>query len=693
MSPVRSAPRRYHAPDGAEQHREWLSLVEVTGPFLSLPVLRDVWPDLDAVDRPARERLRREHADWQDDPGHHQARDPWVVYVLRDLLGWGDLLRAKGLDGLAVDVDEHETTLVPTYALVEPGIGTDDDATDVPPGAARLLVSVCPPDQAPTARIPDDDWSATPVDRVARMCRHHQVPLGLATDGRFWTLVYAPVGATTATCTFDAIGWPESAERAVLRAFVSLLSRARFFAAKPRETLAELFERSKDQGEELTEALGIQVRQAVELLMAALGRADLRERELGRRGLADVDAHEVYRASVAVMMRIVFLLFAEERHLLPADHDLYAAAYSAGQLRAELEARANEGSEEELEHSVAAWARLRALFRAVHDGIDHPRLRIHPHRGSLFDPDAYNWLPASIDDRTVLHMLQAVQRVEVGTGRSRETRTVSFRALDVEQIGYVYEGLLSFEGYRASELVVGLIGKAGLEEEVPLRDLEAVAAQVEDVDALAAALAERYKPSGIGSARRLASLLKPLPEPERIEARKRLLAVTGGDAALTERLLPFVGIVRTDLRDLPVVILPGALFVTESTLRSSTGTHYTPRRLAEEVVLHPCRPPTRSSGCPRRRRRSSTLRSPTSPWARRPFSSPQPATSPITWWARGSARRTLGPRVTLRPRVTDRRTRTLTLSSSRLGARSSNTACTGWTSTRWPSRWRSFRCG
>jgi hypothetical protein len=589
-------PRRFHAPDGAQQHREWLSLVEVTGPFLSLPVLRDVWPDLDAVDRPTRERLRREHTDWQADPTYPEVRDPWITYVLRDLLGWGELLRAKGLDGLAVEVAEHESTLVPTYVLVEPETGTDADASDVPPSMARLLVSVCPPGQAPTARIPDDDWSATPVDRLARMCRHHHVPLGLATDGRFWTLVYAPVGATTATCTFDAIGWPESAERMVLRAFVSLLCRARFFAAKPGETLAQLFERSKDQGEELTEALGVQVRQAVELLVAALGRADLRERELGRRGLEDVDAHEVYRAAVAVMMRLVFLLFAEERHLLPADNDLYASAYSAGQLRAELEARANEGSEEELEHSTAAWARLRALFRAVHDGINHPRLRIHPHAGSLFDPAAYNWLPASIDDRTVLHMLRSVQRVEVGTGKSRETRTVSFRALDVEQIGYVYEGLLSFEGFRASELVVGLIGKAGLEEEVPLRDLEAIAATVRDVEGWGAALAEKYKSSGIGAPKRLASLLRPLPEPERIEARKRLLAVTGGDAALTERLLPFLGIIRTDLRDLPVIILPGALYVTESTLRSSTGTHYTPRDLAEEVVLHALQPLVYSPG-------------------------------------------------------------------------------------------------
>ena len=50
-------------------------------------------------------------------------------------------------------------------------------------------------------------------------------------------------------------------------------------------------------------------------------------------GLAAVTADEVYRGAVAVMMRIVFLLFAEERGLLPADSELYARAYSVGRPR------------------------------------------------------------------------------------------------------------------------------------------------------------------------------------------------------------------------------------------------------------------------------------------------------------------------------------------------------------------------
>jgi hypothetical protein len=276
------------------------------------------------------------------------------------------------------------------------------------------------------------------------------------------------------------------------------------------------------------------------------------------------------------MMRLVFLLFAEESLLLPADDALYATSYSAGGLYAELEqwvadARGNEG---ELEHTFLAWHRLLALFTVVHRGVAHPELRLIAHDGSLFDPSRFPWFPLTVDDRTVLHMLRAVQTVTI----AGERRTVSFRTLTVEQIGYVYEGLLSFEGFRAAEVVVGLTGKEGREEEVPLAALEALG----HVD-LPGKLADRYKDSGIGSVRALTAKLAPLAGDERGQAESRLYAVAR-DHVLVQRLLPYYGIIRRDLRGDPVVILPGQLYVTESALRASTGTHYTPRFLAEQVA-------------------------------------------------------------------------------------------------------------
>jgi hypothetical protein len=567
--------RRRHAPDGAEQHRNWLSLVETTGPFLSLPVLRATWPTLDPLEKKERERLRTAHATWLEDPAAGQPE--WLAYVMDGLLGWGDTRHTTGLNSLAVRVAEHDTDLVPSFAVVEP-------AEELKPDTVRLLGLVCPAGQQPTARIPGEAWAATPADRLAHLCRHHDVELGLATDGRWWALVWAPRGGATTTAVFDAVAWPEAAERDVVRAFVSLLSRHRFFGVPEPERLVPLLRDSLDSQEEITEALGVQVRRAVELLVAKMGRWDVEQRRRGEPGLADVDAHEVYRGAVSVMMRVVFLLFAEERGLLPADNELYATAYSAGGLCAELEQRAIDGTEDDLEHTTAAWHRLLALFNAVYYGVDHERLSMPGHDGSLFSPAAFGWLPLGIDDRTVLHMLRAVQDVQVGKGKSREKRTVSFATLDVEQIGYVYEGLLSWDGFRSDGVTVSMVGKPGLEHEVSLEYLEEQAAKAPDAAGLAAALADKHKDSGIGSPTKLTKLLAPLEGAEWRKARDKILAVTFNDSRLAERLLPFYRIIRWDLRELPVVILPGALFITESALRKNTGTHYTPRKLAEDVV-------------------------------------------------------------------------------------------------------------
>ncbi|MBV7243157.1 Eco57I restriction-modification methylase domain-containing protein [Streptomyces sp. MW-W600-10] len=609
------AAARAKALDGTGQHQEWLDLTDVSGPFLTLPVLLKTWPQLDTPERERLDRLRAHHADWRTDPVAGQGA--WIAHLLRDLLEWGDALTLRSgpscdadeplLDRFTLHVPEHDATLRADFCLTDPGTDplTEPD-TATAAKHVRLLGMVLPAGTPPTVRdggtggpAGGGTWAATPADRLARLCRQHGVPLGLVTDGRRWCLVWAPVGGVTTTAVFDSVTWNEAADRNLVRAWVSLLRRSRFFQYAESETLTGLLRQSLEAGEEVTNALGVQVRQAVELLVDAIGRADARAMEQGAPGLyADgVPAGQVYRGSVAVMMRVVFLLFAEECGLLPADNDVYARSYSARFLRTELKARADAEGEGSLEHTTSAWHRLIALFHAVHGGVDHPELSLPAYDGSIFDPATYPWLesdtdPLPIDDLTVLHMLQAVQEVQVGTGKNRETRTLSFRALSVEQIGYVYEGLLSYGGERATEEVVGLIGPVGREHEVPLRDLESMAEQSRgDAKKLAGLICEAYKEPkpGIGTPGKIEKLLAPLTGGERDAADHKLFAACK-DRALTERLLPFFRLLRQDLRGLPLVIPAGRLYVTESALRKNTGTHYTPRKLAENVVTHALEP-------------------------------------------------------------------------------------------------------
>src|SRR5271169_5840113 len=70
----------------ARHHAEWLSLVEVSGPFLSMPVLLEAFRDgLEAHDPDHHRLLRLAHDEWETkrDPATHHA---WVRFVLRKTL-------------------------------------------------------------------------------------------------------------------------------------------------------------------------------------------------------------------------------------------------------------------------------------------------------------------------------------------------------------------------------------------------------------------------------------------------------------------------------------------------------------------------------------------------------------------------------------------------------------------------------
>ena len=72
----------------ARHHAEWLSLVETSGPFLSMPVLMRVFPQgLDRRDPVKASKLREKYEDWLERGTKqfavHQA---WVRHVLTDTL-------------------------------------------------------------------------------------------------------------------------------------------------------------------------------------------------------------------------------------------------------------------------------------------------------------------------------------------------------------------------------------------------------------------------------------------------------------------------------------------------------------------------------------------------------------------------------------------------------------------------------
>lgn len=417
------------------------------------------------------------------------------------------------------------------------------------------------------------------AERAAQLCRDTRVPLALLTNGRCWVLVHAWPGEATSTAVFDADLWLE--EPALLRAFASLCCASRVLPpptsadGAPSTSLAGLFARSADEHAHVTTTLGHQVRQAVELFVAELARLD---REVGGALLAPVPERDLCRGALTALLRLVFLLFAEEQRLLPVTDPIYANGYAVSTLYEQLEADRNLYGDELADRRAAAWPRLLALFGAIHGGCEHPDLRRLPaYGGSLFDPASYPWLvEAAVTDRVVREMLDALL---VLRHKGKAAERLSYARLGVEQIGHVYEGLLEFSCRKVREPFVGLAGKA--EPEVALAELESRASHGETE------FRQWLRSCCDATDRQVDTWLAACPSPNQ---RAVLHAACDNDAALAERVLPFWGLLRTDLRGLPTVFPAGSVLFTQVGDRRATGTPYTPRELAEEVVEHTLAP-------------------------------------------------------------------------------------------------------
>jgi hypothetical protein len=590
-----------NAPSVTELHRAWLGLVDTEGPFLAIPPLKRVWPQgMPALDDDRKAALVDARKDFEAAwerfdrapdsdavlDSYRVARDKWVETVLRDVAGWAESLAGGEAPGVQAQSPNRAVTVTAHAALN----GVD--------GIGALVHVVDPTDSL--RQTPNDLWAATPVDRTEALLRENKVPLGVVTDGRWWGLVCAREGAMAASGIVDALTWIE--EPRTRDAFLSLIGRQYMIGGDPTERLTVLFEESVAAAEEITEALGSQVRSAVELLIQSFSESAA---DADRRGLPDplpVRTHDTYEAAVTVMMRVVFLLFAEERGLLPSG-ELFDQGYGIARELDRLTARETEESEEALDATSLTWHRLLATSQALFSGASFESLRMPAYGGSLFDPERFELLTAvndqgtlavTVSDRVMLHVLRSVQIAEI----RGEARRISFRDIDVEQIGYIYEGLLGYTAAIAGEVTVGLKGsRLGEEPEISLAKLEALAFEHQDAKNLAASIrsfVEEEQPSAkpqsiVATAKAIGSDV----EPSVVSA---LTQAVGDDLTLRDRVKPWLGLIRLDLRKRPFVVLDGGLLVKETPSRKTAGAHYTPKSLAEGVVLHALQPVCYSPG-------------------------------------------------------------------------------------------------
>ncbi len=372
--------------------------------------------------------------------------------------------------------------------------------------------------------------------------------------------------------------WPLAAlgrveGRPMLAGLKLCLARNAFFTGAPETRLRALLEASREAQDKVSEKLSNQVLAALYELLRGLHRAAPDSIE----ALAEHDAHHLYEGLLTCLMRLVFLLYAEDRDLLPSATDpslkqLWENGYSIKTLYARLivdEAL----NPDTMDERRGGWGQLLAVFRLIHGG--------HPHwvtgrGGKLFDPDAFPFLEGrdkgsaradaavlSVSDGTILRILHGLMTVE---GRSLSGEKIrerlSYRSLDVESIGSVYETVMGFTAGRATERMIAL------------RD-------------------EKKLPNFVG----LDALLKQKPNDRQKWLKERSIKLTAKqtkgvkDAAHVDSLIEAFGSLVDDRASPKATLIgPGAPYLQPTEERRRSGSHYTPRSLTEPIVRHALEP-------------------------------------------------------------------------------------------------------
>jgi hypothetical protein len=492
--------------------------------------------------------------------------DHWAF--AEQVLGWEARHTAGSAEGpeipdqLIVRLPEHSTTLSPHWVVAELGEG------DQP---WQLLVRIEDAGIDPDTRSQLDGWEATPHQRFERLLRDTGVYAGVMITDKVIRLVYAPRGETSGHLSFPIRPLATVAGRPMLAGLKLVLDRFRLFSDADGRRLPSLLKKSRDAQASVSTELAGQVLGALHELLRGLHAADP---DLARK-LARSRPDHLYEGLLTVLMRLVFILYAEDRDLLPSRSDgrarsIYETSYSVRGLFARLaeEAALNPDT---MDERRGGWGQLLALFRLIHGG--HPTHFVQARGGKLFDPDEFPFLEGRSDvdedprvlqvsDGCILRILEGLMTLKL---RGQERERLSYRTLDVEQIGSVYETVMGFTVEEAPCRVLAI--KAGKNNKTP------VFVGLDDL--LNKKGKDRIKDLKENVGRSLtAAQAKPIEAAATVEDLAAAL-----DNIVDERGSPR-----------HIVAATGTPILQPTDERRRTGSHYTPRSLTAPIVAHALEP-------------------------------------------------------------------------------------------------------
>ncbi|MHB1359225.1 MAG: Eco57I restriction-modification methylase domain-containing protein [Rhodocyclaceae bacterium] len=252
----------------------------------------------------------------------------------------------------------------------------------------------------------------------------------------------------------------------LLRAFAALAGITSVLPAEGIALLDTLTDSSHRHAFEVSGDLKYALREAIELIA---NEAIRHKREVAKEKIFDrndIDlARELSRECLRYMYRLLFVFYLEARPELgyaPVEAEAYLKGYSLEHLRdlEQLPLTTDESLNGNYIHET-----LKLLFKMIWEGFpvagtdgqhdmlptlgDNTGFILPPLQGHLFDPEA---TPILNSVRLRNRVLQRVIRLmSLSREGSKKRGRISYGTLGINQLGSVYEALLSFRGFFAEE--------------------------------------------------------------------------------------------------------------------------------------------------------------------------------------------------------------------------------------------------
>ena len=556
-----------------------------------------------------------------------------------EVLGWQPEDLTSAPDRYTIPLPGYDDVLQPTWVV-------NDRETPI-----LLIVETrggFDQDPAPEPR----HWNAAPQLRFERLLREAGVPAGVLVSKEAIRLVYAPKGESSGHITFKIADMAQVAGRPILAALHMLLSSERLFSLATEQRLPALLAASRKHQNLVSTKLSRQVMEALFDLLRGFQAAHDQNGIL--EDVLRTDPNQVYAGLLTVLLRLVFVLYAEDRGLLSSD-EIFVKNYSVAGLFERL--REDQAHHPDtMDSRYGAWARLLALFRLIWRGARHGGMKIPGRRGYLFDPDRYPFLEGRTGNSAI-----RIPRVPDGVIYRVLVRLLvldgerlSYRNLDVEQIGSVYEAMMGFELHVAAgpSIAIKPKKKSGAPVTINLSELLGV------------------PPAKRNDWLNNAADQKVTGQAER--ALKESVTIEGLMAALDKRIARNVT---------PNPVPTGAMIFQPSPERRRSGSHYTPRSLTQPIVEAALAPILKKLGNRPRAEQILALKVCDPRWGRA-----------HSWWKRAGNWAMLW----LRPGTSItkyRRCLRMKTSCCTPAAWWRSAVSTVWTRTRWPPTWPSCRSG